>query len=47
MSSKKVLKDLKQERGHFDLFLICAPLLGGILEPFSSFDLATTKKFIG
>jgi hypothetical protein len=36
--------DLNKKRGLNDLFLICAPLIGGMLQPFSIVDLDKNKK---
>ena len=35
---------LNKKRGRNDLFLICAPLKGGMLQPFSLFELARIRK---
>jgi hypothetical protein len=35
---------LNKKRGRNDLFLICAPLLGGMLQPFSLVELAKIRK---
>jgi hypothetical protein len=35
---------LNKKRGRNDLFLICAPLLGGMLQPFSLVELPTILK---
>jgi hypothetical protein len=38
---------LNKKRGRNDLFLICAPLLGGMLQPFSLVELAKIRKLKG
>ena len=35
---------LNKKRGQIDLFLITAPLIGGMLQPFSLVELAKIRK---